>query len=113
MFLIENESRKLFQINNNGHIYARQIRVNLDLAWPDYVFQLNYQLMPLSQLETFIKQHGHLPNVPKASEVNVNGIDLGETNRILMEKVEELTLYLIQQQKKLDQIELEIKTIQN
>lgn len=110
-FLIENQNRKVFQINNNGNIYARQIRVNLDASWPDYVFQPNYQLMPLKDVETYIVENGHLPNVPAAAEVEADGVDLGEANRILMEKVEELTLYLIQQQKMLEQMQAELDAL--
>lgn len=112
-FLIENQSRKLLQINNNGNVFARQIRVNLDAAWPDYVFQSTYQLMTLPQLETYILQNGHLPNVPNASDIATDGVDLGETNRVLMEKVEELTLYLIEQQKLLEQMKSEIEALKD
>lgn len=111
IFLVENQTRKLFQVNNNGHIYARQMRVNLDLAWPDYVFAPDYDLMPLSQLESYINENGHLPNVQPADDVAENGLDLGESNRVLTEKVEELTLYLIEQQKLLEQMKLEIEKL--
>lgn len=110
-FLIENQNRKLFQINNNGNIYARQIRVNLNASWPDYVFEPTYQLLPLNQLEDYILQNGHLPNVPMTSEVQTEGIDLGETNRILMEKIEEMTLYLIEQHKLIKKMQTEIELI--
>jgi hypothetical protein len=62
-------------------------------------------------LEAYILQNGHLPNVPIASEVQTEGIDLGETNRIMMEKVEELTLYLIEQQKLIEKMQAEIELI--
>lgn len=102
IFLIENNSAKVFQVNNNGLVYARQIKVNLDSAWPDYVFDKNYKLNTIYEVETYIKINGHLPNVPSANDVKTNGLDLGETNRILIEKIEELTLYLIEQQKQID-----------
>lgn len=108
VFLLENQTRKLFQVNNNGHIYARQIRVNLDVAWPDYVFKSDYNLMPLKELEKFIQVNGHLPNVQSAADIKENGLDLGESNRILTEKVEELTLYLIEQQKLIEKMQLQI-----
>ena len=92
-------------------MYARQIRVNLDNSWPDYVFSDDYRLMPLNEVETFIKQNGHLPNVQPAIEIEEEGVDLGETNRVLMEKVEELTLYLIEQQKVLEQVQLELEEL--
>lgn len=111
IFVIENQNRKLFQINNNGNIYARQIRVNLDAAWPDYVFTPDYKLLSLNELETYISINGHLPNIQPASDVAQNGLDLGESNRLLTEKVEELTLYIIAQQKMLEQMKLEIESI--
>lgn len=108
VFLLENQTRKLFQVNNNGHIYARQIRVNLDAAWPDYVFKSDYNIMPLNELEKFIQVNGHLPNVQPAADIKENGLDLGESNRILTEKIEELTLYLIEQQKLIEKMQLQI-----
>lgn len=99
VFLVENQHRPLFQISNNGIVRSREIIVNLDQSWPDYVFQPDYQLKPLSEVASFIKLNGHLPNVPSAQEVEKDGVSLGEMNRILLEKVEELTLHLIEQQK--------------
>ncbi len=93
---------KLLQLDNYGLLYAREVKVNLD-SWPDYVFHKEYKLMSLNDVETFIAQNGHLPNVPKAETVETSGLNLGEMNKLLMEKVEELTLYLIQQQKLLEE----------
>lgn len=99
LFLVENQERKLFQITTDGIVRSREIKVNLDLDWPDYVFKPNYSLMPLKQVESFISENGHLPNVPSAQEIKEDGISLGEMNRVLVEKVEELTLHLIEQQR--------------
>lgn len=99
LFLVENKERKLFQINNNGTVRAREIKVNLETSWPDYVFAPSYQLTPLKEVESYILQNGHLPNVPSATDVEADGVNLGEMNKILLEKVEELTLHLIEQQK--------------
>ncbi|MCB0778026.1 MAG: hypothetical protein KDB87_14355, partial [Flavobacteriales bacterium] len=63
----------------------------------------DYDLMTLEEVEAYIKKNGHLPNVPSAREVEENGLGLGEMNKILLEKVEELTLHLIEQQKRLDE----------
>ncbi|MDZ7847508.1 MAG: hypothetical protein U5L96_12490 [Owenweeksia sp.] len=80
----------------------RTERVRVDIAaendWADYVFEEDYVLMPIEELEAFIKEHKHLPGVPGAKEVVENGVDLGEMNKILLEKVEELTLHVIEQQ---------------
>ncbi len=94
----QSPSYKLMQLDNEGLLYAREVKVNLQ-AWPDYVFHKEYKLMPLSEVEAFITENGHLPAVPKAEVIEEGGLNLGEMNKILMLKVEELTLYLIEQQK--------------
>lgn len=99
IFIIENNERALFQINNDGVVRSREIKVNLDAAWPDYVFEPTYCLQPLTEVEEYIVANGHLPNVPSAEVIEEDGVSLGEMNRILLEKVEELTLHLIEQQK--------------
>jgi hypothetical protein len=86
---------KLMQLDNTGLLYAREIKVNL-INWADYVFDKNYPLMPLNELQQFINQNNHLPNVPSAEEMTTNGLNLAENSKMLMEKVEELTLYLLQ-----------------
>lgn len=81
----------------------RTERVKVDIAeeneWADYVFEEDYVLMPIEELEAYIKQHKHLPGVPSAQEVVDEGIDLGEMNKILLEKIEELTLRIIELEK--------------
>ena len=72
-------------------------------GWADYVFDDDYRLMPLAQVEAFIDANGHLPNVPSSAEVEKQGVELGNMTRIQQEKIEELTLYIIAQQKKLDE----------
>ncbi|MEX1193006.1 MAG: hypothetical protein WED10_12705 [Brumimicrobium sp.] len=101
-FLIENKDRKLLQLDNDGLLRAREIKVDV-LAWPDYVFEEEYPLMPLNKVKLFIKENGHLPNVPSASDIETEGVNLGDATKITMEKVEELTLYMIEQQEQLDQ----------
>jgi len=75
-----------------------------DPCWPDYVFAKDYNLMPISEVEQFITENQHLPGVPPAAEVEANGMNLGEINIILVQKVEELTLYIIQLQKQIDEL---------
>ena len=82
----------------NGTIHAKEVRVDLN-NWPDYVFESTYKLPTLEELEQQIKEKGHLPNIPSAEEVEKNGAQLGEMNKKLLEKIEELTLYTIQQEK--------------
>lgn len=94
-----------------GTICAEEVRVSLSGApcWPDYVFNENYQLQSLEEIEKFIKQNKHLPNLPTSEEVSKNGIELGVMNTILLQKIEELTLHLIQLKKE----NAEIKKIIN
>jgi hypothetical protein len=73
-------------------------------SWPDYVFADNYKLRPLSEVKKFISENKHLPNIPAASEIEKNGIQLGDMSKRLMEKVEELTLYVIQLQEQVDEL---------
>ena len=106
VFLVEQRNsatdfRPVFQVTNDGLVRAREVLVDQD-AWPDYVFDENYELMPLADVKRYIQQNGHLPNVPKASEVEANGVSLGETAKITMEKVEELMLYILQQQEEIE-----------
>jgi hypothetical protein len=87
-------------------VCAKEIRVALPGTgcWPDYVFKKDYKLTPLNELEQFITQNQHLPNVPSAAEVEENGILLGEMNAILLQKVEELTLYILDLQKQITEL---------
>lgn len=79
-----------------GRIYAEEITVQLANAWPDYVFADEYNLKPLSEVEKFITTNHHLPEVPSANEISEEGIELGEMNGVLLRKIEELTLYMIE-----------------
>ena len=83
-----------------GSILAEQVRVRLQANWPDYVFTPAYRLAPLAEVEQYIRDNGHLPNVPSAAQVKKEGgVELGAMNAKLLEKVEELTLYLIEEKK--------------
>jgi len=89
-----------YQFAVNGSIHTKQVNVDL-INWPDYVFQKDYTLKPLSEVKVFIDKNHHLPDVPTATEVEKNGLNLGEMNKVLVQKMEELTLYLIEQNKQL------------
>lgn len=91
----------IFQITSNGITRAREIIVDLE-TWPDYVFRPNYRLMPLRDLRLYINTYGHLPNVPPAAEIESSGLSLNENARITMEKIEELTLYVLDLQEQID-----------
>lgn len=82
-----------------GGILTEEVRVSLQNTWADYVFKKDYKLPTLKEVENHIAQKGHLINVPSAEEVKNNGIELGEMAKIQQEKIEELTLYIIEQNK--------------
>jgi len=86
------------KLSVNGKIRAHEIKVET-ANWPDYVFKSDYKLPSLTETEKFIKENGHLPDVPKAADVEANGISLGEMNKILLKKIEELTLHVIEKEK--------------
>lgn len=99
-------ARYAFFIKTDGTAVAREVKVNLtDVgAWPDYVFSDSYKLTPLSEVKKFIDINGHLPNIPSAKEVGENGIELGKMNAALLRKIEELTLHMIAQDKKIEEL---------
>jgi hypothetical protein len=85
----------------NGTIYSKKVKVT-QLSWADYVFEKNYHLPDLKEVARYIRQNKHLPDVPSAAEVEKQGIDLGDNQAILLKKIEELTLYLIEDHKKME-----------
>lgn len=93
----------------NGEIWARKIKVT-QAIWADYVFDSAYNLMPLDKVEKFIAEHKHLPNVPSAKNVTEEGLNVGDNQAVLLRKIEELTLYLIEQDKKIKQLEAELRS---
>jgi len=95
----------------NGKIKAKEIKV--ETGWADFVFYDTYMLPSLEEVEDHIKKNGHLKNIPSADEVEKNGILLGEMNAKLLQKIEELTLYLIQQNKEMKVLKERIKTLEN
>ncbi len=80
-----------------GNIHAEEVKVDLNVPGPDYVFDEEYELATLDEINAYIKAHRHLPEVPSAKEMEANGINLSEMNVLLLKKVEELTLLLIQE----------------
>lgn len=94
-----------------GGILTDEIRVKLSASgtWADYVFAKDYNLKPLSEVEAYITENGHLPNVPSATQVKEDGIDVADMTRIQQEKIEELTLYIIEQNKRIEALEAKIK----
>ncbi|WP_202912429.1 hypothetical protein [Sphingobacterium olei] len=100
------------KLSVNGNIRAKEIKVEA-ANWPDYVFTSDYELQSLKEVENYIKKYGHLPHVPKADEVDANGISLGEMNKILLQKIEELTLHLIEKDKRVTYLEERMLRLEN
>jgi hypothetical protein len=96
------------KIYNNGYIRARELKIDMQNI-PDYVFDKNYQLPTLKEVENYIVANHHLPKIKSAAEYQAaHGVNIGELNVQLLEKVEELTLYLIQQQKEIELLKQQI-----
>lgn len=89
-----------------GNIHAQEVKVTIGAGTgPDYVFEPDYNLPTLESIETFIKSEKHLPEIPSAYEMEENGVQLGEMNMLLLKKIEELTLYVIEQNKRIEKLE--------
>ena len=84
-----------------GKIISEEVKVQLQANWPDYVFKSDYKLPSLEELRQHIQVHGYLPNMPSAAQVEADGLEIGEMNRLLLEKIEELTLYILEQDNQL------------
>lgn len=99
-----------------GKIHAEEVRIDLSVPAPDYVFASNYKLKTLQEVEDYIIQNSHLPEIPSAKEIEKNGLMLAEMNMSLLKKIEELTLYSIEQNKKTEaqakEIEAQSKEIE-
>jgi len=95
------------KLSVNGKIRAQELKIEAT-PWPDYVFQPSYRLTPLSEIETFIKKNGHLPEVPSAKDVAEKGIAVGANQAVLLKKIEELTLHLIEMEKTIKTLQKKI-----
>ena len=102
----ELKSNVNLMLSSSGILKAKEVQVTLT-GWPDYVCDEGYKLMSLGETEQYIKENGHLPGVPSAQKVEEEGLSLGEMNARLMQKVEELTLHVIELQKQIDELKKE------
>ncbi len=100
--------KSAFSVGVNGRVVANRIALDVG-SFPDYVFDESYDLMPLEEVEAFIQKNKHLPKMPSETEVVKNGMDVAQINTILVEKVEELTLYTIALKKELENLKNELK----
>ena len=97
-----------YKLAVNGDAIFTKIKVKSFGSWPDYVFRKDYTLPSLQEVETFIAENEHLPGIPSAAEMEKGGLDLGEMNNKLLQKIEELTLYIIQLNKKNEVLEKQV-----
>jgi len=103
-----------FRVSVDGKVICEELKVQLSGDWPDYVFADDYSMMNLNDLEEFIKAENHLPGVPSATEVEeANGIMLGEMQRVTVEKLEELTLYILELKKENDLLKERVEALEN
>lgn len=109
----DNDPNYIFYVRKG--IKAEQIKVENPAAngWADYVFKKDYKLRTLEEVEKHIEEKGHLPNIPSTSEVEKDGINLGEMDAKLLEKIEELTLYSIEQNKQIKRLQEENKALRS
>ncbi len=91
-----------YKVSIHGDLICEEVRVTLVADWPDYVFKKDYDLMTIRELGDYIENNGHLPDVPPASEIEEEGFEVGDMQKVMLQKVEELSLYIIEQNKKLD-----------
>ena len=119
LWLQNNTGKDIFVGNINkpsnmtifGKFGARKVRVTTE-GWADYVFKKDYDLPTLEEVEQHITEKGHLKDIPSAAQVEKEGIDLGKMNTKLLAKIEELTLYILQQQKEIQQQHEQIRQLQ-
>ena len=103
------DGAKTYRLSISGNMRAHEIKVYTD--WADFVFEKDYELPTLEDVELFINENGHLKDIPSNEEVEENGIEVGEMNKLLLQKIEELTLYLIEQNKEIVDMKKEIKAL--
>lgn len=99
-----------YKLAVEGKIGAREVNVTTT-AWSDYVFNSDYKLRPLAEVQQYIEENHHLPEVPSEKEVLANGQNLGEMNAILLKKIEELTLYQIESARKIEELRNEVQKL--
>jgi hypothetical protein len=100
-----------YRLAVEGTIGARKVQVKLE-SWADYVFEPDYKLPTLAEVEAFIKQHKHLPEMPSAKQVEESGIDVGANQTLLLKKIEELTLYMIELKKENDLLQERVNKLE-
>ncbi|PSK94535.1 hypothetical protein B0I18_101691 [Taibaiella chishuiensis] len=105
-----NGSYANYKLSVDGDMIAKRCVIQVS-NWADYVFNENYNLPDLAEVEQYIQEHKHLPGVPSEKEVLTNGVEMGAMNKILLQKVEELTLYMIQISKENSEMKKQLETL--
>ena len=98
-------------VDINGDLVITGNCTEMDGACADYVFEPDYELRPLAEVEAFIAENKHLPNVPSAEEMRLNGVSMTRLSGRLLEKIEELTLYTLQQQKQIEELQASLEEL--
>ncbi len=96
---------KGYKLAVNGNAIFNLVKVQQYGQWADYVFERNYQLLSLGQVRQYISRYHHLPGIPTSTEVKDSGLDIGTTQSLLLQKIEELTLYLIKADQRISSLE--------
>ncbi len=115
--VLDSTDTEVFRVYGNGIVYGKflttqRIKVNTgasNISWYDHVFSPDYELMPLQEVEQFVKENRHLPDIPSEAEIKEHGVDVVEIEALLLKKVEELTLYVIELEKQIRILQTEIK----
>jgi len=94
-----------YRLAVNGAIITEEVTVKITEDWPDYVFHDEYDLISIPELESYISENGHLPDIPAAEAIKKNGLEVGKMEGLLLQKIEELTLYIICQEEKIEKME--------
>ena len=102
-----------YKLAVNGTIGAKEVKVEVSSAWPDFVFEKKYNLWTLCELEKYIQENKHLPGIPSAKDTHQQGILVGEMNAKLLQKIEELTLYIIELKKENEEIKTRLEILEN
>ena len=100
-----------YRLSVNGKVRCKEVVV--ETGWPDFVFEEDYHLLPLEEVNAHIEEHGHLPGIPSAKEVEENGIGVGQIESLLLQKIEELTLYMIDMKEENEKLKNRVAELEN
>lgn len=116
--ICDKNAKEVFRVLGNGIVYSKRVIAEsfevrpdaLYIYWYDNVFKSDYKLKSLFEVEKFIKENSHLPDVPSEKEINEQGFDMAKMDGLLLKKIEELTLYVIQQQKEIENLKQKVNS---